>query len=270
MRNTLNITSKLNLNNVLQCFAPEKIDYFSVSSYCGSKGGVHYFANISFAKSVPLKTLAEGLADFIIANCEEEILYHILKQNFMDFSKSDINIIIKTAKTSMSVFNLVYNKMIIVNNLTKHLEEDNNLSIEGFISFRISEYMRIANMVLNDSIEQLCIKKEYDEFIEMLRLYISNTKPQIDLIHIRPNLDGTFECYNFKQERIIFEIESLNQLQNYLSNNDILLSILIGLSPRRIIWHNNPDIKSSKIKDALTKIFETRLSTCSGCKLCGK
>ncbi len=268
MNNILNITSKVNIGDIIKNFLPIEIDYLYTQLVVDKRGGKHYFTSISFIKPIESKVLAEVLSSFIIDNYEEKLLIDILNREFIEFSNAEAEEIIETAKNSIKVFNQIYNKIIFVKNLTNYLNGSNYISIEGFLNFRTSEYKRIVEMVLADSIEKFFIKEEYNDFIDMLKSYISYSEPQIDLLHIKPNIDGTFLFYNFKKERIIFEIDNVNPIEIFVTNNDILMSILITLIPKRIIWHRNSQIKCDNIETTIKNIFEDRVTVCSGCELC--
>ncbi len=268
MNNILNITSRQNLEDAINCFSYEEIDYF-YSEYASGNGGAGvYRISIGLNNEISAQTLAEKLTDVVLPKYELRILHEILRHNFIDFSVDETEEIIKTAQNSINIFNQIYNRAIFVKNLTNIIENSNNISIEGFLNFRIAEYRRIAYMLISDAIEQFLIKEEYNDFIKMIKYYADISQSQIDLIHIIPNSDGSFMFYNFKKERIRFEIEEINSIEIFVTTQDMLMSILISLIPKRIIWHENRDCNLENIKSTIKQIFDNRFSVCKGCELC--
>ncbi len=264
----LNITSRKNFDEAINCFSPDEVDYFYSEHASGSRGAGIYHISIGLKDEFSPQILAERLSGLVISKYEKSILKEILKHNYIEFLDSETDEILETAQNSLILFNQIYSRGIFVKNLTNIIENSDSISMDGFINFRTAEYRRIAHMVVSDAIEKLLVKEEYNEFIQMLQYYINHTEPQIDLIHIKPNSDGSFSFFNFKKERIIFEIEEINPIEIFVTNQDMLMSILISLIPKRIIWHNNPDCELQNIKLTLEQIFNDRFSVCYGCELC--
>ncbi len=268
MNDILNISSKINLEEIICTFTPDNIDYFYIERNPERRGSFRYFISLKFKSKLSATDIAKKLGSLIISKYEPFLLQEMLKQNFIEFSIDDSNEILDTAADSMVVFNQIYNEIAIVKSLTKYLGSSDTLSVEGFLNFRATEYKRIVRMVLADAIDKFLIKEEYNDFVEMLRCYIRDSEPQIDLIHIKPNSDGSFSFYNFKKDRILFQIDDMDTIENFLTNEDMLMSILIALMPKRIIWHNNLYFNCENIKTTIAKIFENRFCICSGCELC--
>ncbi len=268
MNNILNISSKVNFEELLNVFTFDKLDYFYFETKLNKRGGARYFLSIQFKAKVSLTDIAEAIGSFILSKYEPFLLEEMLKQSFPEFSKDESKEILDTAAESMCVFNQIYNKITIVKSLTKYLSFSDRLSIEGFLNFRTAEYKRILKMALSDAIDKFLIKEEYNDFVEMLKCYINNSEPKIDLIHIKPNSNGSFSFYNFKKNRIVFQIDEINSTEDFMTNEDMLMSILITLMPKRIIWHNNLNFQSENIKQTIEKIFDNRFCICNGCELC--
>ncbi len=265
MNNILSISSKISFDELIDGFTPDEIDYFYIDTEFGKGRSERYFLSVKFKSQIAPAYIAKILGEFILSKYEPILLHKMLKQNFLEFSNDESQEILDTATDSMVVFNQIYNKTSIVKNLTKYLKFYDTLSIEGFLNFRANEYKRIVQMVLTDAIDKFFIKEEYNDFVNMLKCYINDSEPQINLLHIKPNSDGSFSFYNFKKNRITFQIDLI---ESCMTNEDMLISNLIALMPRRIIWHNNLFIESENIKTTIEKIFENRFCICSGCELC--
>ncbi|MBR5155528.1 MAG: putative sporulation protein YtxC [Clostridia bacterium] len=268
MNNILNISSKINFEEIISTFTPDKIDYFYTETQVNKRGSTRHFLSVQFKSEISSVYIAKELARFILAKYEPFLLQEMLSQNFLEFSDNESREILNTATNSMAIFDQIYNEITIVKNLTKYLDFYDSLSIEGFLNFRATEYKRVVRMVLSDAIDKFLIKEEYNDFVEMLKCYINDSEPQIDLIHIKPNLDGSFSFYNFKKNRIIFQMDEINPIENFMTNEDMLISILIALMPKRIIWHNNLYFEFENIKTTISKVFGNRFCICNGCELC--
>ena len=268
MDNVINITSRQSLDDVVNYFSPEEIDFFHSEKVTSKRGVSLYYISLGLKKVISTKELAKRLTELIIFKYDDKVIKDILTHHFINFSHKETEEIIETTQNSIAIFNQIYNKGVVVKNLTNLIEISNNVSLEGFLNFRVAEYKRVVQMIISDAIEQLFAKEEYRQFIEIFKSYISYLEPQIDLIHIKPNSDGSFIFYNFKMERIIFKIEETNPIEIFVTNQDMLMSILLTFVPKRIIWHDNPDIELENIKLTIEQIFDKRFSVCKGCELC--
>ena len=102
-------------------------------------------------------------------------------------------------------------------------------------------------------------------------MYIDDKIPMVDLLHIKANPDGSFSFYDFRQSSIAFSVEedSVSQLfKNFLTEEDKLISVLITLAPKRIIWQETEKNKNQNIIKTVSEIFKDRFSLCNGCELC--
>lgn len=268
MNNVLNIISRQSLVDAIHYFSPKEVDFFHSENTTNKRGVSLYYISIGLKKEISPEIVAEKLAELIIFKYEKYILRKILKKNFIDFTDQETNKIINVAQNSIAIFNQLYNKCIIVKNLTDLIKISDCISIEGFFNFRAKEYKHMAEMIISDAIEQLFIEEEYQQFIDILKSYVSFLEPQIELLHIKLNSDGSFSFYNFKMERIELKFDAINSIEISTTNQDILMSILLTFVPRRIIWHNNSEFKSENIKSTIQQIFEERFSVCKGCELC--
>ena len=273
MITSLNISSKTNLDKIatslIEEVSPDKIDYIYLENQRRKKE-TRFFLSIKANECLCVEKICSHIADYILKFYEKPLIYDILKEQFIDFSPSENAEILKNAQKSIGFFDKLYCKRLIVNNLTNYLSISTNLSIEGFLRFRLKEYRRIIKISLSDAIEELFLKKEYEEFIELLKSYISYAEPLIDLLHIRPEYDGGFTLYDFKKSQIILEKEKEYQTEIFLTEDDMLMNVLIKATPRRIIWHNNCETKNQKLVNTIKEVFGARFTECAGCELCFK
>jgi len=79
--------------------------------------------------------------------------------------------------------------------------------------------------------------------------------------------------YDFTKTNISINLEKTtpyNPIENFLTNEDILISILIALAPKRIIWHSTENSENLNITKTIKAIFKERFSICCGCELCDR
>ena len=143
--------------------------------------------------------------------------------------------------------------------------------MDGFIRFRLPLYRQELYLNLCEAMEEFYIEKEYEDFIKLLSEYIQYKQPLIDLIHIKTEFDGEISFYDFTKSKIELSVENddvCNPIENFLTKDDILISILIALAPKRIIWHKTEFANNQNILNTIKSIFGERFSVCDGCELC--
>ncbi len=157
----------------------------------------------------------------------------------------------------------------IYNEICDYLMENNSLIIDGYVRFRRRSFEELINKATDFALDHIQMEIEYDEFISMLKYFVDTNPPELDKVHLILK-DNSFKLLDGNKEEIDnSDIEkSLNEFfQEELGMSDIILSSLIGLSPRKVFVH----LEIGKEKDLLRilrKIFSHRIEICYGCDLC--
>ena len=144
-------------------------------------------------------------------------------------------------------------KALIREQAEEYLRENNYIIINGFVNFRLEDYKNELKNLCHDAAEELYAMREYDEFLNMLSFFISVQSPKEALVHIVKK-DGILRIQNKRHkditdrycEEAIFEDEGF-------STEDIVLSALITISPRKIIIHDRKE--NERIYDTIASVF---------------
>ncbi len=273
MSDSIEISSGINLGVVIDKIVKSAdcgIDYFIVEEVHGKNN--RYILNIISQKRLKKEYIAELLSDWILHFYEPEIIAEILQSDFVD-NEFDKQQILSSITKQTDFIRYFYNKAYIVKKITNYLKSEKVIQIEGFVRFRLSEYRQELYNLLYDAAEEYYIEKEYEEFINLLSEYINQCQPMIDLLHIRRKSDGEFMFYDFTKTKIRIDTEKTtahNPIENFLTYEDMLVSILITLAPKRIIWHSSVKHENHNIAKTIQGIFKDRFSVCCGCELCDK
>lgn len=260
---------------------------------------------IGFAESI------EGDTHFIKIYCEDEkysekiknwfelymsnILYNILIENFIDhnlqnfitdtyfFLKYDEikevkEIISKEIKMDSKIINdesifVLNRKNNIVKKIVQCVEENNELNIDGFLRFRIKDYMEEIQDMIDKIIEQYMSLKEYNEFINLLKYFVDIQDSKIELVNVIIDTDGNYiikdELGEDITEKFFSEINDV-KATGEVTIDDMLISALITNIPHHIVIHCSENSNNKEILETIKNVFENRVSFCNGCKLCRK
>lgn len=207
------------------------------------------------------------LSHYIIDYYEKAFINQQLHFDFFYFSSEEKNIIQKTAIQNLKLPINQKQKLRILNNcILDYFSENSNCLLEGFINFRLYNYKNFVNLILEKTINDYIIKKEYSEYVDLLNEYISLQNPQSDVVHL---------IYSENEKMLLDEnkkiITNMSSSKVYLSDisfssNDFILNSLLSLLPEKLYIHLNTE-EDNFIK-FLKSIFKDRFTMCNNCNIC--
>ena len=274
MEDTLNIISSQPIVGCLPDITKE-IPFNDIDYICFEKSGKReelprYFFSIKSKKDISVVGIADWISDWILRDFEYSFAKVIFNQRFLTLYDDEAEKIIKSALANKYQAEKLYDKKILVKKLTQYLKENKTISIDGFLRFRAKAYERRIEEYLFDATEEFFAEQEYQEFLQLIKLYLAKAQHQLGLLHIKVNCDGSFLLYDFKKTEVSFERQNFDLYNGMYSKDTELISALLTLNPKRIIWHNNCFFKDTKLMDSIKEIFEQRFAECNGCEFCIK
>lgn len=223
---------------------------------------------------------AVGISNYIVDVLELNIIEKILQTNYYFLKSSEKKSIIE--QLNICLDNEIYDESIdvpykvnrkakILYRLMDFLADNNNLNIEGFVNFRLRNYLEDIYEVIDRVVEEFVMEKEYNEFIKLLRYFVNIQESKIDLINIIVDKRGNYHFFD-EENKVIDDnyIRSLidDLVDNNLNNDDLLVSSLITIAPKKIIFHFASNVKNTEIIETIKNIFDDRVYICNNCKIC--
>ena len=206
-------------------YSQKKFKYFNnlIIHYKGSK------------KEKFFNTISKILSSYIIENYESKIINQQIYFDFFYFSENEKNIIKKLVHNNLNKKNNKTQKQTILQNIiTSYFLQENICILEGFINFRIYEYKIFLNKILETTINDYILKKEYSEYVNLLQEYVAIEPAQCKTIYLlyTPNVKILLDS----QKNVI---TSAGNTQLYLSDisfssNDFILNSLLSLLPENL------------------------------------
>ena len=143
----------------------------------------------------------------------------------------------------------VYHYIVI--QLCKFIREENILNIDGFIKFRLGEYIKHLENVIETVVTDYINDCEYNKIIKGLIMYLDFQQPLIDSI----------EIFSFNEGYTIKDCNGRKILNLYFYD-DVLLDVMLTLAPNKIIIKNYNLFKNKELLNTLCKIFDKRVVLC--------
>jgi len=160
----------------------------------------------------------------------------------------------------------------IAHRILDYIHEHHLLVLEGFINFCLQDYLTEIRFAVELALEEMKNEKEYNDFVTLLRYFVDTQVPKIHEVNIMMDENGVFNMWDgsgIKIEENYMSYYLDDMLLNEINFDDVLISILITISPRRIILHNASELGSEPV-ETIKKVFKDKIRMCSGCERCRK
>lgn len=130
--------------------------------------------------------IATILTDSIIKFYQEKLLRRILEYNYFYFSLPEKKIILQIAKDFIEDDTITNddNFFAIYYAVLDYIKQNKSLVLDGFVNFRLQNYTKNLDYIVDISVNKYLIEKEYNEFVSILKLYVSMTPYNSPLIHL--------------------------------------------------------------------------------------
>lgn len=236
-----------------------------------SKSSGNTYTFLSTSKKFAALKISEIITEFIICNYENNIIKKLVYSDYPYFSSNEKdNIINKTIDIIEPNDNndltktliILKRRFLIKQSILNFISENSYINLSGFIQFRLIEYKKLLSDLVEKVINDLKIQNEYNEFIAMLKFFVDTQKNRVSKLHIIFEENGEYTILNECNKNITTDCfkDFLNDSQNHsLSNEDLLISSLITLAPKKIIVHLAGNSYNKKILNTIEQIFTNKV-----------
>lgn len=221
-----------------------------------------------------MEYLANIIADIVIENLEKRFISSIIKHKHQEFSTDERDIIQKMTiehldelLTPDKSLGKILRKEEILRKIIQYFKQSQELNVEGFVRFRLKEYIEELKLAVEMAVDDFIIEKEYNEFIELLKYFVELQEPRIDLVNVLRKENGSFQILD-KSGGIInneyLEGYFAEMFEEEVEYEDLLVSALINIAPLKIMLH----FQNDETEKTVRKIFCQKVEVCKGCELC--
>lgn len=256
----LNEFKTIDIDNV--CFCPN-------SFKCYKNIIIHYTGKDT--KNF-ISKLSSILSFLVIDELEDILLKRIISQNYFYFDFGEKQVILENCFDLISSdFSSLFDKKFkcLYDSFYKYLISNKSIILDGFINFRIKNYISILNDIVEESVNSFIVEKEYSEFISLLRLYINSQNSTSKIVHL---IYSTSNSILLDENKVKIELDDSIFQAKYLSDisfsdNDYILNYLLNILPTTIYIHLIDNYIDEFI-NTLQLVFENRIKICTDCNIC--
>lgn len=246
----------LNLNNV----------YFSCKNFKNYtniiihyKGKAHYMF---------LSSLSKILTYLVLDIYENSILKNLISTEYFYFSNLEQKSILDICMNNLNYEESVNRFEILENSFYTYLSNNKSLNLKGFIDFRLYDYIKYLDSIIDICVNKFIIDKEYLEFVNVLKTYVNSFDNPTYTIHlIYKNGESILLDENKKiisVNKNAFDAHFLSDIT--FSSNDYALNTLLTILPSNLYIHLID--QEDEFINTLKLIFDSRVHLCRDCCIC--
>jgi putative sporulation protein YtxC len=241
-----------------------------ISSEIGNEATVDVGKNSVVLKSKDehsKEKIVNAITKTIVEQYENKLISKLINQNYFYFNLPDRKRIYKKALNytgNDAAFNTLVNTK-----LKEYLGTTDKLMIDGFVNFRLKDYQNELEEVIDKAVDDFMVEKEYKEFIKLLKYFVEIQNPKYNIINIIPSGEN-YHIYNeaFEDITALCSKDFLKGDDEKISSDDLLISILISVAPRKICIHKCECITNTELISTIKQVFCKKVTICGGCKFC--
>ncbi len=212
------------------------------------------------------------LADFIIKSFEEKLILYFSKKYRTDgkpFQKKELLCGLNELE-QVPYFSKENKKCAVLKGLSIYFAEKNSANVKGLVTFRLREYLRILEKTAAKLTELYENEREYQEFISLLKYFVNVQDERPEVVHLVVDSACIYSLFD-ENKRDITE-KSIREFMYpldtaYENYDDLLLSILITLAPKKLVVHRPKNMQNKELLDTIISVF-SNVNFCENCQIC--
>ena len=190
------------------------------------------------------------LYNIVIEKYREKELFNFLTETYFFLKQEEIlEVEEMIMKVLRSEENLKDEKMIfciskinsIIEKIKTCLEENEEINIKGFITFRMKELREDIEDIVDKVVEEYMVEKEYKEFVKLLKYFVDIQESKIEKINIYIHEGGGYVLKDGYGNDIFGDfMKELSEcrIDTEAEIEDIIISGLITNAPKQVIIHH--------------------------------
>ncbi|MGE5704951.1 MAG: sporulation protein YtxC [Clostridia bacterium] len=204
------------------------------------------------------------IAEWIVGAMEPLLIEHLLKRECAVRKLDNYDEI----RSFLMPDQVEGQRAAIYKKVCDYLDQENSINLGGFVRFRLKDYVQALQSVAVMAIEEYVEEKQYKEFVQLLRHFISVQEAQCELVHVIRGEDQQFLLYDQEEKPIVLrQLEYMCQPDEpIIRDEDYLISALITLAPKRIVVHSMEE--HQLLLQTLSSLYEDRIVHCLACTHC--
>jgi len=213
------------------------------------------------------RQLAVVLCEVIVSDFRELLLRRIVTSRYPQLGTSERETVVAYAQRYLREEGAeeALRRGVLLR-LLDYMRDSPQLIVEGFITFRLKEYVEQLEDAVERAIDEILLEREYQEFVRLLQGFVAAQEPRLAEVHLLCREDGLV-LEDAERHPLCLRVAA--GVRAPLRSEDLVVSGLVSLSPGRVVIHGSPATDDDRaIVDAVVRIFAHRVIACPGCPRC--
>ena len=219
-------------------------------------------AEVILPEDISIGKFSKDLSKKIIERFEKSLIYKIIDREIPLSNQEDKTKVYQIALKNASkesgelLSEIYYNRRLalIEESVKKYFDENDHMVLEGFVNFRLKAYMEELKTLCINAMEEFSAQREYEEFIDMLRFFVSVQNPREEMVNVVKKGQEMRILNKRRKDITDLYMDELVNREEELTKEDVILSELITIAPQRIVIHD--DKNAEKIYETISQIFK--------------
>jgi putative sporulation protein YtxC len=223
------------------------------------------------------RALLQVLTEWIVGEREAAWLHRLAATHYPYFRPEERQAIVALARRQLDPGDgeRERRRERVRRRLGEYLERSATLVVEGFITFRLKDYVAELAAAVDRAVEEFLLEREYREFLELLRHVVQSRADRPAVAHCLVDGERRFRIQDDAGRPVAGELwaDPGPAAGRELGPEDVLLSALITLAPREVCLHLPPEAATALSPEALATleaVFPRAVTLCRGCARCGQ
>lgn len=170
--------------------------------------------------------------------------------------------------------NIVYymnRKNIVIDKINKFIEENNEINVNGFLTFRTKQLRQDLECIVDKVVESYMVEKEYDEFVNLLKYFVEVQESKVNEVNIIIGKNGNYYLKdsegNDLMGKMLMELPGV-KFDSKENQEELIMSTIITSAPKKIIIHCVDHCKNKELIQTISKVFVNKVYYCDKCSAC--
>ncbi len=221
--------------------------------------------------------VANAVADLIVNRWEAAFLRRLIRANYGYFGPEEqeriqeraLRLLRAEGEGLSPLLERVRRKGRVLARLSEYLEKHSELVVEGFLTFRLKDYVEEMEEAVDLAVEDFLLEREHQEFVGLLRSFVAAQKPRLPRVNLVFG-EGTFRVLDGDGRAVgepHLEAVGLTAAAGPADDEERVISALLALVPEVLTVHGAARGPAT-VLDTVRQVFQERVVVCPGCRLC--
>ena len=138
---------------------------------------------------------------------------------------------------------------VLKQKLQAYLAGHRTLVLEGFLRFRMQEFLMLWELAVDQAAAKVLMQKEYDELIETLKRFVDGRESRVASLSVCIHTDGTITLSDDNDVHI-----------EYVDcAPDGILNLLVNMAPLKLCVYDLSGEEKNRLTEAIVKVFGDRV-----------